>query len=102
MGQTKHRSQSVACPVIPHNFQAIVSEGVYATVPESGKVEKIPREDSIEFIMRWVQENVEGYYLRDEDSPFDCHLIEVDLFKELYLIKPPEGLGAIFQRVIPK
>lgn len=102
MGQTRHRGPSVACPVLPIYFQVIVSEGVYDTIPDTGEVRKIPREESIEYIMNWVRENVEGYYLRAEDSPFDCHLIEADLFKELYAIKPPESLGAIFQRVIPK
>lgn len=83
---------AAACPVIPANFQAIVSEGVY----------QVDRADAIEYIMNWVRENIEGYYLRDYESPFDCHLIEAETFKEIYVILPPDTNNSIFQKVEKK
>lgn len=69
-----------ACPVIPNNFQAIISEGLYG----------IKREDAFEKICEFLKEHKEGYFLRDEESPFDCHLIESSIFKDLYLLRGPE------------
>ena len=83
---------ATACKIAPENFQAIVSEGIY----------DIDRSDAFRHLMDWLQENLSGYYLRDENSPFDCHLIEAEIFQELYLLTPPNTLGVLFQKVTKK
>ena len=77
---------SIACAaeIIEVNYDAILSEA-------AGSFDRA-------FLLAWVVENKEGFFLRDETSPLDCLLIPFDQFFTLYHFERGD-VGAMFRRV---
>lgn len=85
----------VAVKVVPENFQAIISEGGTKDLGTT------TAENSLAFLQGWLDACGEGYFVRDEGSPFDCELIMTEAFVELYYVRPT-GTDPIFLRIIKK
>ena len=62
-------SRAYACRLSERNFGAIASE-------KPG----FDMEDTI----AWLNEHGEGYFVRDEDSPWDCNYLSDVVFHEIY------------------
>lgn len=77
-------SLAYACKVVPENLSAIASEA--------------GRKFDREFAESWLIEHAEGYFLRDDTSPFDCALMEPLVFGELYVFANKD-VDALFREV---
>lgn len=77
----------VACKVVPANYAMIVSEGVY----------NIDRSEARTAIEGFISEGASAYYLRDEKSAFDCHLIYASIFHRIYRINETEKEVGFFK-----
>lgn len=50
------------------------------------------------FLLRWVAENKEGYFVRDPESPMDCILFTPENFFTLYHFQRGD-IGVMFRAV---
>lgn len=74
-----------ACRVTPENMGAIASE--------FGK-----RKWDLQEAMQWLEEHGDGWFLRDDSSPLDCHFFEPTVFFEMYAFDGDSN--SLFRRVI--
>lgn len=72
-----------ACVLSEANLNAIASES--------------PQFDR-ELTLQWLEEHREGYFLRDDSSPFDCQYFEPSVFLEIYQFESADTT-ALFRRV---
>lgn len=67
---------AVVVKVLPSNFQVIISEG------------GVPRDfegSPTAFLEEWLADNpCGGYFIREEGCAWDCTLLRMDVFDELY------------------
>lgn len=48
----------------------------------------------------WLEENDAGFFIRHEDSPWDCEFLETEIFEEIYeFVELAVEEGEIFHRV---
>lgn len=70
MSATATANQAWAAAIVEENYQAILSE--------AGKA------FDRDFLLKWVAEHKEGFFLRDEASELDCTLFIPKNFSQLY------------------
>ena len=75
-----------ACQITKENFGAIASENPKFNMQE---------------LLDWLEVHESGFFLRDEDSVFDCQYFIDETFFELYRIEPgePDSMFRIVTRV---
>jgi hypothetical protein len=76
-----------ACKVTKNNLAVIASE--------SG-----PKFDR-QFAENWLAEHGEGFFLRDEASPLDCHFFVPEVFQDFYVFAHDDD-SSLFRKVIKK
>lgn len=55
---------------------------------------------NLELALTWLEEHLEGWFLRDEGSPLDCHFFEPLVFVELYKFVSPHDHTSLLRQVI--
>lgn len=53
----------------------------------------------LDIAMAWLEEHQEGWFLRDEGSPFDCQFFMPEVLKELYSFTNNDQ-NSLFRHVI--
>lgn len=74
-----------ACLAIPENLDVIVSEA-------GSRFDR-------EYVERWIEDNGDGYFLRDESTALDCNLFSRDVFFGMYSFRTNDT-SALFRRVV--
>lgn len=54
---------------------------------------------NLELALDWLKEYEEGWFLRDEESPFDCQFFTSEIFEEIYQFASPDN-NSLFRRVV--
>lgn len=55
---------------------------------------------NLEFALNWLMDHGEGWFLRDEESTFDCQFFEPEIFEEMYRFVSPLDETSLFRQVI--
>jgi hypothetical protein len=75
--------------VTKENVNAIVSEGA--------------RRLDRKAVLDWIEESGErGYFLRDPNSPLDCHMFQPEVFYDMYIFNSSNDATALFRNVMKK
>lgn len=75
---------AVACRISEENFGAIASE---------------KPDFDLEKTKEWLEQNGQGYFLRDPESPLDCGYFVDEVFFQLYIFESGDQ-SALFRHVL--